>query len=174
MPHQVTAESENASLRELKKRMRSLHHNCLTNLAAGLGSVTDGDVTVDAHPVTTPLNARPAEWIGELGELFNTMLGKAQARIAGYNAMRERLQQRVGGMVGEIGTLAGRVAAPSQEMTAGAQQTGTAIDRIAKATTTVAEAVEKQVAPAACDAGGDGRGGREGRRRARSPKRVSR
>jgi methyl-accepting chemotaxis protein len=142
---QRTALGDQSVLHDLQARLTSMSDNCLTGLGAGLSAAAQGDLTVDAQPVTTPLVAAPGQSIGELGELFNEMLGKAQAGLAGYNAMRERLQDRVGGMVEEIGALATKVASSSQELSASAQQTGVSIGEIAEAVTSVASGAERQV-----------------------------
>jgi methyl-accepting chemotaxis protein len=136
---------DHSCIEALQQRLTSLSDNCLTGLGAGLSAAAEGDLTVDANPVTTPLEARPGERLGALGEVFNGMLGKAQGGIGSYNAMRVRLRDRVGSMVNEIGALAGRVAPSSQQMSAGSQQVGAAMDEIARATTTVAEGAERQV-----------------------------
>ncbi|MFZ1995810.1 MAG: methyl-accepting chemotaxis protein [Solirubrobacteraceae bacterium] len=137
---------DQSSLDVLRQRLKSLDSVCLTGLGEGLNAAAAGDLTVDVHPVTTPLVAAAGHSVGELGEVFNSMLAKAQGGIVAYNAMRERLNHRVGGMVNEIGALAGRVAASSQQMTASSQQTGVAIDEIARSSQSVAEGAERQVA----------------------------
>ena len=134
-----------SSIKPLQERLTSLSDNCLTGLADGLAAAAEGDLTVDAHTGTQPLTAEPGEQLGHLGETFNDMLNKAQRGLAGYNAMRARLNDRVGGMVEEIGELAGRVAASSQQMSASSQQVGAAMTEIASATSTVAEGAERQV-----------------------------
>jgi methyl-accepting chemotaxis protein len=136
---------EHSVIEDLLQRLTSLSDNCLTGLGAGLDAAANGDLTVDANPVTKPLHAAPGERVGELGEVFNSMLSKAQGGIQSYNDMRERLQGKVGAMVGEIGELADKVAASSQQLTASSQQVGGAMDEIARATTTVAEGAERQV-----------------------------
>ena len=136
---QRTALGDHSCLEDLQQRLTSLTEHCLTGLGEGLAAAAEGDLTVDANPVTTALEARPGERLGDLGELFNSMLAKAQGGIAGYNAMRGRLQTRVGSMVEEIGELAARVAGSSQEMTASSHETGLAIAEIAKTATSVAE-----------------------------------
>ncbi|HEX3689871.1 MAG TPA: methyl-accepting chemotaxis protein [Solirubrobacteraceae bacterium] len=136
---------DQSSLDALHQRLASLDAVCLTGLGEGLSAAAEGDLTVDVHPVTTPVQAVPGARVGELGEVFNSMLLKAQGGIEAYNAMRARLNHRVGGMVNEIGSLAGRVAASSQQMTASSQQTGAAIDEIARTSVTVAEGAERQV-----------------------------
>ena len=66
-------------LDELEPRLISLTDNCLTGLGTGLAAVAEGDLTVDAHPVTTPIS-RPSN-VGELGEVFNRMLAMAQGGL---------------------------------------------------------------------------------------------
>jgi methyl-accepting chemotaxis protein len=129
-------------LGDLTPRLVSLTDNCLTGLGTGLAAVAEGDLTVDAHPVTTPITG---EHVGELGEVFNRMLATAQGGLQSYNAMRGRLHTRVGGMVDEIGSLALQVETSSQELSASAQQTGTAITEIANAVGEVAHGAERQV-----------------------------
>jgi methyl-accepting chemotaxis protein len=143
---QRRALGDQSCLHDLQARLTSLSDNCLTGLGEGLAAVAEGDLTLDAHPVTSHLSARPGRQLGELGELFNSMLTKAQGGLQSYNAMRVRLRDRVGGMVEEIGSLAGRVASSSQELSASAQQTGVSIGEIAQAASSVAEGAERQVA----------------------------
>jgi methyl-accepting chemotaxis protein len=142
---QRRALGDHSILNGLETRLVSLSDNCLTGLGAGLMAAAEGDLTVDAHPVTTPLEARQGESIGELGEIFNGMLSRAQGGIEAYNAMRVRLNDKVGGMVDEIGSLASKVAASSQQLSASAQETGVAIGEIATAIGSVAEGAERQV-----------------------------
>jgi methyl-accepting chemotaxis protein len=133
---------DHSILADLEPRLVSLTDNCLTGLGTGLAAVAEGDLTVDAYPVTTPIEGKN---IGELGEVFNRMLTMAQGGLESYNAMRGRLHDRVGSMVGEIGTLALQVETSSHELSASAQQTGTAITEIAHAVGEVAGGAERQV-----------------------------
>ncbi|RKQ86112.1 methyl-accepting chemotaxis protein [Solirubrobacter pauli] len=142
---QRRALGDHSVLGGLETRLVSLSDNCLVGLGEGLAAVAEGDLTVDANPVTTPLEARPGESIGELGEVFNQMLARAQGGISAYNAMRVRLNDKVGGMIDDIGSLATRVASSSQQLSASAQETGVAIGEIATAVGSVAEGAERQV-----------------------------
>jgi methyl-accepting chemotaxis protein len=135
---------DRSCLQDLETRLTSLSDNCLTGLGEGLAAAAEGDLTVDAHPVTTPLTVAPGRELGALGEIFNDMLAKAQAGLGSYNAMRSRLQDRVGGMVQEIGTLAGQVASSSQQLSAGASETGNAMAEIATAVTSMSEGADQQ------------------------------
>jgi methyl-accepting chemotaxis protein len=136
---------DQSCLDDLRQRLHSLNEVCLTGLGAGLDAAAAGDLTFDVHPVTTPIKARSGDSEGELAEVFNSMLAKAQGGIESYNRMRTRLNEKVGSMIHDIGDLAGRVAASSEEMSASSQQTGIAIDEIARSTASVARGAERQV-----------------------------
>jgi methyl-accepting chemotaxis protein len=136
---------DQSCLDELRRRLRSLDANCLTGLGSGLAAAAEGDLTVEIEPVTAFLSPAPGASLGELGEVFNAMLAKAQGGIGHYNRMRARLNDRVSTMVGEIGALAARVAATSEQVTASSQQTSVAIDEIARSTASMAEGAERQV-----------------------------
>jgi len=81
---------------DLRVRLHSLHDNCLTNLNNGLQSMADGDLSIEVLPKTTPIEGAPGLSIGEFGELFNSMLAKAQASLEGYNATREGFRTVLG------------------------------------------------------------------------------
>jgi methyl-accepting chemotaxis protein len=83
-------------LTELDERLKSLDGHCLTNLGNGLDAMIAGDLTVEVHPATTPLAASNGHAIGSLGETFNSMLGKAQAGLVGYNTVRETMRGALG------------------------------------------------------------------------------
>jgi hypothetical protein len=88
---------EDASLEEVKQRLRSLRDYCLTNLAAALEGMSTGDLTVEVTAVTTPIDlATTGEGMRELVELFNGMLAKAQRTIVSYNTVRQQLARSLG------------------------------------------------------------------------------
>jgi methyl-accepting chemotaxis protein len=85
---------DRSCLGDLTARLSSLNDNCLTALQSGLVAVAQqGDLSVAATPVTTPITARPGHEIGALGDTFNSMLGRAQESIEAYNAMRGDLAE---------------------------------------------------------------------------------
>jgi methyl-accepting chemotaxis protein len=132
---------DQSSLDQLQMRLTSLSDHCLVALGTGLEAVTRGDLTLPAEPVTTPVTAPAGKAPGELAEVFNTMLERAQGGLASYNEMRGGLAS----MIGEITRSAANVAASSQQMSATAEQTGQAITEIARATSDVAHGAERQV-----------------------------
>jgi methyl-accepting chemotaxis protein len=139
--HLRAALGDQSSLDQLQARLTSLSDNCLVALGSGLEAVTRGDLTVPAEPVTTAVTAPAGKAPGELAEVFNTMLTRAQGGLASYNEMRGGLST----MIVDITKSAANVAASSQQMSATAEQTGQAIQEIARATSDVAHGAERQV-----------------------------
>ena len=85
------------ALERLGQRLRSLDENCLTNLQAGLDAMARGDLTVEVSPVTAKLETTSSDrQVADLVEVFNSMLGKAQAALEGYNAVREQMRAALG------------------------------------------------------------------------------
>ncbi len=136
-----SALGDHSCLDDLQDRLTSLSDHCLTGLGAGLDAMTQGDLTVAADPVTEPLLAAPGEELGQLGEVFNVMLGRAQGGLRAYNTTRAQLAD----MIGQIGRTAGDVASASEQMSTSAEQTGSAIGEIAQATTDLATGAARQV-----------------------------
>ncbi|WP_354698613.1 hypothetical protein DSM112329_04299 [Paraconexibacter sp. AEG42_29] len=87
---------DQSSLKQLGERMTSLNSVCLTNLEVGLGAMSRGDLTVDVQPATTPITARDGQQVGQLGETFNGMLGRAQTSLEAYNTTREDFRSALG------------------------------------------------------------------------------
>jgi methyl-accepting chemotaxis protein len=139
--HLRGALGDQSSLDQLQTRLTSLSDHCLVALGTGLDAVTHGDLTVPAEPVTTPVTAPVGKAPGELADVFNVMLERAQGGLASYNEMRGGLAT----MIVEITKSAANVAASSQQMSATAEQTGQAITEIARATSDVAHGAERQV-----------------------------
>ncbi|UTI63392.1 methyl-accepting chemotaxis protein [Paraconexibacter antarcticus] len=91
-----SALGDQSCLHELRQRLNSLNDNCLTNLQNGLTAMEHGDLTIEVTPVTSPLSAAPGTSLGELGDIFNGMLGRAQTSLEAYNATREDLRSALG------------------------------------------------------------------------------
>ena len=132
---------DKSCLGPLTDRLHSLSDNCLAGLGDGLRAAAGGDLTVDAVAVTSPVEAERGAQLGELGEVFNTMLGQAQGGLESYTDMRTSLAA----MIRQIAATAGQVTEASQTMSASSKETGQAIDEIAQASNSVAEGAEKQV-----------------------------
>jgi methyl-accepting chemotaxis protein len=128
-------------VRALAKRMTSLDDNCLTDLSAALDAVAGGDLTRDVIPVTTPIEVRTKDELGQLAGTFNGMLSKVQRSIDSYSAMRKQLND----VLTEVAGGAGAVAATSQQMASTSDEAGRAVGEIASAVGDVAAGAERQV-----------------------------
>jgi methyl-accepting chemotaxis protein len=136
-----SALGDESCLGELPGRLHSLTTHCLRGLGEGLEAMTRGDLTVAAHPATTPLTAPRGAQLGELGETFNTMLGAAQGGLNSYNEMRGG----VAGMMTQITEATTRVASATQQMSATTSETGRAIEDITRLSTGVAAGANRQI-----------------------------
>ena len=125
----------------LGERLRSLNENCLHDLGNGLNAIAEGDLTREVVPVTTPVEVRSKDEIGQLSDTFNEMLAKAQGGIASYNDMRGQL----GALIGEVSAGAGSVSAASEQMATTSDEAGRAVGEIASAVGDVAMGAERQV-----------------------------
>jgi len=132
---------DQSCLGPLTERLHSLSDHCLAGLGDGLRAAAGGDLTVEAVAVTTRVDSRPGKDLGELGDVFNTMLGQAQGGLESYNNMRAELAV----MIRQIAATATEVSGSSQNMSAASEETGAAIEQIAQATTSVAAGAEKQM-----------------------------
>jgi len=128
-------------VRSLSARLQTLNDKCLAELAGGLESCADGDLTRAVVSVTEPIDVRSTDEIGRLSATFNEMLDKAQGSIESYNAMRTRL----GDTIGQVSNSAGTVSAASQQMATTSEEATRAIEEIASAVTDVAQGAERQV-----------------------------
>jgi methyl-accepting chemotaxis protein len=132
---------DQSCLEDLSERLTSLSDHCLTGLGDGLTAMAQGDLTVVVHPATTPLESGRGRQLGTLGETFNVMLGKAQGGLEAYNTTREG----VADMIARINDTASQVAGASQQMSATTNESGSAIENIARLSSTVAEGASRQI-----------------------------
>jgi methyl-accepting chemotaxis protein len=128
-------------LADLDIKMESIDKNCLVSLATGLTALRNGDLTVDATPVTTSIEVTNGHAIGSLGDTFNSMLLKAQGGLGLYNETRAELAT----MIQQISTTSSSVSDASQRVALTSDETGNAIGEIARAVGDVASGAERQV-----------------------------
>jgi methyl-accepting chemotaxis protein len=121
--------------------LQSLDTHCLASLGGGLDAIAAGDLTVEAHTTTQPVTVASRDETGRLANTFNSMLAKAQAGVASYNAAREQLQA----MVGKIDSAAAQLSSASQQMASTSEEAGRAVGEIANAVGDVAQGAERQV-----------------------------
>jgi methyl-accepting chemotaxis protein len=132
---------DDSSLDQVLERMDSLTRICIATLDGGLAAVAGGDLTHVAETGTDPVTTAAGRQLGELGTLFNEMLGRLTASVASYNAMREKVAR----MLAEIAQETQAVAAASQQMATTSEESGRAVGEIASAVGEVAAGAERQV-----------------------------
>src|SRR5262249_33263499 len=81
---------------QLKDRLTTLEGHCLTHLTEALEAAAEGDLTIDVVPVTTPVEVRSHDELGQLSATFNGVLDKTQRSVGAYNAMRGQLAELIG------------------------------------------------------------------------------
>jgi methyl-accepting chemotaxis protein len=84
-------------IEELKQRLTSLDQNCLAGLERGVAAIAAGDLTVSVTPATTPITTHSKNaQVAELVAIFNSMLGRAQSALGGYEQVRADLAVALG------------------------------------------------------------------------------
>ena len=86
---------DQSSLVQVAGRLNDLN-DTLGELEQALTSMRNSDLTAPVEFRLTPIESQSGEPIGELAELFNSMLGRVQKAISAYNAVREDLQEKLG------------------------------------------------------------------------------
>gem|GEM_PF-2133002 len=132
---------DHSILADLDVKMKSIDNNCLVALGKGLEGLRNGDLTIEAIPVTTSIESVNGAQIGSLGDTFNSMLLKAQGGLGLYNETRAELAT----MIQQISTTSSSVNDASQRVAMTSDETGNAIGEIARAVGDVASGAERQV-----------------------------
>jgi methyl-accepting chemotaxis protein len=130
-----------SSVARVGVRLRSLTENCAATLRRGLAAVSEGDLTVPAEPMTTPIDNPGGDELGRLAATFNELLGAIQASLESYNDTRSGLAA----MIGEISSGSGAVSTASEEMAATSEEAGRAVGEIATAINDMAAGTARQV-----------------------------
>ncbi len=75
------------------ERMRSLEANCLTGLDKGLIQLSKGDLALKLQKVTKALNYDRKDELGQMANVFDLMLAKAQSGVDSYEVTRNTLAE---------------------------------------------------------------------------------
>jgi methyl-accepting chemotaxis protein len=86
---------DHSSLVQVAGRLNQLN-DTLGDLEHALNSMRDDDLTVPVEFDLTAIEAPEGEPIGELAELFNSMLSRVESAISAYNEVRVDLQEKLG------------------------------------------------------------------------------
>ncbi|WP_448522297.1 methyl-accepting chemotaxis protein, partial [Schleiferia thermophila] len=76
----------------VKAKMMELDSNCMTNLGNALKSIANGDLDVKVEKITKPLELNSKDEIGQMAQVFDAMLFKAQGGIDAYEIVREKVK----------------------------------------------------------------------------------
>lgn len=77
----------------VKERMSQLDNVCLTNLGNGLAAMSHGDLTAKVEKATKHLNLDIKDEVGQMANVFDSMLTKAQAGIDAYEEVRDKIRE---------------------------------------------------------------------------------
>jgi methyl-accepting chemotaxis protein len=86
---------DHSSLVQVAGRLNELN-DTLGELEFALTSMRNTDLTKPVEFNLSPIVSVDGEPIGELAELFNSMLGRVESAVAAYNAVRVDLQEKLG------------------------------------------------------------------------------
>lgn len=75
----------------VKQKMTQLESVCITNLGSGLIALSKGDLNARVEKATTHLNLNQKDEIGEMANVFDSMLTKAQGGIDAYEIVRAKI-----------------------------------------------------------------------------------
>ncbi|MFL5883883.1 MAG: methyl-accepting chemotaxis protein [Thermoleophilaceae bacterium] len=122
-------------------RSRSLVDNDVTDLAAALDAMAEGDLTQTVTPTTEAIEVTSHDEVGQVAEAVNGIRDRVRASVESYNAMAAKLS----GVIGEVSGTAGTVSSASQQMASTSEEAGKAVGEIATAVGDVAQGAERQV-----------------------------
>jgi methyl-accepting chemotaxis protein len=132
---------DNSSLEALSAGMESLTSNCLARLQSAMQAMNDGNLTVDVVADENSIETDPGKELGQLAEVFNSMLRQTQDAVANYNGMRSKITA----MLNEISLNSESLTVASSQMASTSEEAGRAIAEIAQAVGAVAQGAEDQV-----------------------------
>jgi methyl-accepting chemotaxis protein len=86
---------DHSSLVQVAGRLNDLNET-LGDFEHALNSTRNADLTVPVEFSLTAIESPDGEPIGELAELFNSMLSRVESAVSAYNVVREDLQEKLG------------------------------------------------------------------------------
>ena len=122
------------SVAAVQAMLTSMTDNCATALEAGLGALSQNDLSVEVHPATSPIEKYGTDEIGQTAEIANRMLAKLKATIESYEVARAGLADTVG----QVKAAAEALASASDQLNSAATQSGAASTQVAQTISQVA------------------------------------
>ena len=109
-------------------------------LEAGLGALSQNDLTVEVHPETSPIEKYGTDEIGQTAAITNNMLAKLKATIESYETARTGLADTIG----QVKAAAEALARSSDQLNSAATQSGHASAQVAQTIGQVAAGASDQ------------------------------
>jgi len=81
--------------------------NCASALEAGLGALSQNDLSVEVHPATLPIEKYGTDEIGQTAAITNKLLAKLKTTIESYETARMSLADTIGQVKAAAEALAG-------------------------------------------------------------------
>ena len=119
----------------VKSRIDSIETKCLVFLETGIKAVEQGDLTVDAQPVTPKVDKYGKDELGQMAAGINRMLDKLISTIGSYNSMRNGLSGIVSGVRSNATTIlqaSEQLRESSDQMASATGQIATAINEVTR------------------------------------------
>jgi methyl-accepting chemotaxis protein len=126
--------------RDIVQRLCALRDQDVSELAAGMDALAEGDLTRSVASTTEPIAKPSRDEIGQVATAANAIRESTVAAIASYNGSRAALDQ----LVGAVSRSASTVSASSQEMATTSEEATRAVSEIASAVSEVAQGAERQ------------------------------
>jgi methyl-accepting chemotaxis protein len=114
--------------------LTSMTDNCASALEAGLGALSQNDLSVEVHPQTAPIDKYGTDEIGQTAAVTNRMLAKLKATMESYEVARASLADTVG----QVKAAAEALARSSDQLNLAATQSGNASTQVAQTISQVA------------------------------------
>jgi methyl-accepting chemotaxis protein len=114
----VITRSITRPIAQVSDRLACLRTHCAKNLSEGLGAFSKGDLTVAISPVTTPVEIKTTDEVGQMAESFNQTLVSIQSAMKSYNEARLALND----VMGKVSESANQVSSTSQTLAAAAEE----------------------------------------------------
>jgi methyl-accepting chemotaxis protein len=129
-----------SGIKAVQAALTSMTDDCASALEAGLGALSQNDLSVEVHPTTLPIEKYGTDEIGQTAAITNKMLAKLNATIESYETARMSLADTIG----QVKAAAEALAGSSDQLNAAATQSGHASTQVAQTISQVAVGASDQ------------------------------
>ncbi len=137
----LMSRSISRSVKDVINRLEMLRDHCTTDLAAALGEMAQGNLTVEVTPVTPHITRFTKDELGDVAHAVNAVRDNTVASVEAYNQTRSSLTH----MISAVAASADQLGGASTQMAETSSEAGRAVGEIANAIGEVATGAERQV-----------------------------